>query len=116
MVERRHRRSADPQQALSFLLESLAERDQSGVVVLSDERGMLLADGGTRGPDADTEAIARAGRHAALGEDDPTYDAPHDLFGARVEIGAATFFLSSLGGRVRRIHEARTHIARILRV
>ena len=111
MIERRRRRSSDPQHALTLLLEAIATRLGLRSLALADERGMLLA-----GIGDDTVALARAGRCAALGEDDPGFEAAGDLYGARVEVGAATFFLGSLGARVRRVHEARASIARILRV
>jgi len=109
-VDRRRRRSSDPERALTLLLESIAAQHRLRGVALADDRGALLAATGDG-----TAALARAGRRAALGQDDPAFgDA--DLYGARVEVGAATFFLASLGARVRRVRDTRDSIARILRV
>src|SRR5689334_714232 len=69
MIERRRRRSNDPRQALTFLLDALAERHDLRAMALADERGRLIA-----GTGRDTVRLAHAGRNVVLGEEDPSFE------------------------------------------
>jgi len=114
MNERRRLRSEDPSAALGHLFSALALRHRIDAVALSDDAGEVLASAGTIRP----QRLADAGRKTALGDADAATDdvtGGADLYARAISVGDSTMIVTSLGGRVPRLHDTARAIARILR-
>jgi hypothetical protein len=116
-TERRSNRSDVPQEAARLYLEAAAERQGIRAVALAGEDGLLIA--GTAG-DVDLNDLAAVGAACAKGAEHTTealldrVSEGDDLYASSVPIGGSTYYLTSVGSRVRSVKEAGTALARIL--
>ena len=114
-MERRVKRSSQPEEAIQLLLESLADRSDARAVALVNGRKRVLAAAGQPWDIADlrevAEPIARGeGCRAA-----EMIDASTDVFSRPVTVGPSTVYLAAMGTRMRRFGEAAIAVARIVR-
>jgi hypothetical protein len=118
-TERRKNRSDVPQEAARLYLEAVAEQNNIRAVALAGEDGLLVA--GTQG-DVDLAELAALGAACAKGDgEDERTDAlmdkvvkDDDLYASSVAIGDETFYLTSVGARVRSVKSTTSALARIL--
>jgi len=113
MNERRTKRSARPDEAIQYLLESLLDRSEARAVALVSEDRRVLAGVGMPGDLRDLRGLAGpVGRAEAcpLVED---LDASTDVFSRGVSVGEKTVYLAALGTRMRRFGDAANAVARI---
>jgi hypothetical protein len=113
-MDRRIKRSEDRQEALQYLVEALADRSDVDAVVLLDGAGRIVAGVGT--PHnvrslADITVPVVEGQACARFEEATEGT---DFFGRRVAATAGALYLSLLGTRVRKMHEAVNAITRIV--
>jgi hypothetical protein len=114
-MERRVKRSAQPEEAIQFLLESLADRSEARAVALVNAQRRILAAAGQPWDIADLRDVAEP---VALGEECRAIeklDASTDVFSRSVNAGKSTVYLAAMGTRMRRFGEAAIAIARIIR-
>ncbi|MCK6586904.1 MAG: hypothetical protein HUU21_04770 [Polyangiaceae bacterium] len=117
--ERRTNRSDVPQEAARLYLEAAAERQGIRAVALAGEDGLLIA--GTSG-DVDLNDLAALGAACGNGAGDHlTTEAlldrvagADDLYASSVPIGGDTYYLTSVGTRVRSVKDAGAALSRIL--
>jgi hypothetical protein len=113
-MERRIKRSAQPEEAIQFLLESLADRSEARAVALVNGRKRVLAAAGRPWDIADLREVAKS---VALGEESRAVeklDSSTDVFSRPVTVGASTVYLAAMGTRMRRFGEAAIAVARIV--
>jgi hypothetical protein len=118
-TERRSNRSDVPQEAARLYLEAAAERQGIRAVALAAEDGLLVA--GTPG-DVDLNQLAAVGAACGKGAGaDATTEAlldrvaeGDDLYASSLAIGGSTYYLTSVGSRVRSVKAAGTALTRIL--
>ncbi len=113
-MDRRAKRSQNPDEALQFLIEAVADRSEVRAVALVNARGRLLA--GTGSP-RDLTGLARISGPAARGGDCPEFEEvtrDTDLFSRAVTVHASTVYLSALGTRIRKMQDAVNGIGRIV--
>jgi hypothetical protein len=115
MMERRVKRSAQPEEAIQLLLESLADRSEARAVALVNGRKRVLAAAGKPWDIADlrevAEPIARGEECRAVEK----LDSSTDVFSRPVTVGPSTVYLAAMGTRMRRFGEAAIAVARIVR-
>ena len=109
------KRSAERDEALQYLVETLTDRSDVRAVALVDERGKIRAGVGMP---LDLQGLAKLAGPVARGEDCSHFDAitqGTDFFtrGVAGDSGR-TMYLAALGHRVRKMHDAAGAIARIL--
>jgi hypothetical protein len=112
MLERRSKRSHSPDEALQFLIESLADRSEVRAVALVNERGRILAGTGSA---PDLRGLARLAGPIEDHEDFEEVTRGTDLFARPVPFATGTAYLAALGTRMRRLGDAVNGIARIAR-
>jgi hypothetical protein len=115
MVERRFKRSAQPEEAIQLLLESLADRSEARAVALVNGRRRVLAGAGQPW---DIAALREIAAPVARGEEClelEKLDASTDVFSRPVCVGASTVYLAAMGTRMRRFGDAAVAVARIVR-
>jgi predicted regulator of Ras-like GTPase activity (Roadblock/LC7/MglB family) len=118
-TERRKTRSEVPQEAARLYLEALAQRNNIRAAALAAEDGLLVA--GTEGT-YDLAGLAALGAACANGGgSDEHTDAlmdkvvkDDDLYASSVPVGDETFYLATVGARVRSIKDTGAALARIL--
>jgi hypothetical protein len=113
-MERRVKRSAQPEEAIQFLLEALADRSEARAVALVNGKKRVLAAAGQPWDIADLREVAKA---VALGEESQAVDkldSSTDVFSRPVTIGASTVYLAAMGTRMRRFGEAAVAVTRIV--
>lgn len=118
-TERRTNRSDVPQEAARLYLEAAAERQGIKAVALAGDDGLLIA--GTA-DDIDLNDLAAVGAACGKGGgDERTTEAlldrvaeNDDLYASSVPIGGSTYYLASVGARVRSVKEAGAALSRIL--
>ena len=118
-TERRTNRSDVPQKAARLYLEAAAERQGIRAVALAGEDGLLIA--GTA-DDIDLDDLAAIG--TACGKGAGTHRTTEallervadgdDLYASSVPIGGSTYYLTSVGARVRSVKQAGAALSRIL--
>lgn len=118
-TERRSNRSHVPQEAARLYLEAAAERHGIRAVALAGEDGLLVA--GSEG-DVDLNDLAAVG--AACGKGCGDHDTTNaildrvtegdDLYASSLSIGGSTYYLTTVGARVRSVKEAGLALTRIL--
>jgi hypothetical protein len=113
-MERRVKRSAQPEEAIQFLLESLADRSEARAVALVNGHKRVLAAAGQPWDIADLREVAEP---VALGEECRAVeklDSSTDVFSRPVKVGASTVYLAAMGTRMRRFGEAALAVTRIV--
>ncbi|MEO8874617.1 MAG: hypothetical protein ABI461_03440 [Polyangiaceae bacterium] len=114
---RRRRRGASTEEALSFYFEALAEREGIEAVALVDEHGELLWGGGTAHGVYDLDEIGKAAALTVSGNEPAALDditQGNDFYACRIEAAGRSLVVTSLGKRVRRVRDAEKAVARIL--
>src|SRR5579863_8657769 len=112
-MERRIKRSTQPEEAIQLLLESLADRSEARAVALVNGQKRILAAAGQPWDIADLREVAEP---VALGEECQAIekvDRSTDVFSRPVRVGASTVYLAAMGTRMRRFGEAAMAVARI---
>jgi hypothetical protein len=113
MMNRRMKRSAQPREAIQFLLEALADRSDARAVALVDENRRVLAGVGMPRDLSDLRELAGpVGRGEPCGVVE-ALDASTDAFSRPVTLGASTVYLAAIGTRMRRFGDAANAVARI---
>jgi hypothetical protein len=113
MNERRIKRSAQPDEAIQYLLESLLDRSDARAVALVDEDRRVLAGVGMPRDLSDLRALAGpVGRGEACTVVDEL-DASTDAFSRRISVGPKAMYLAAIGTRMRRFGDAANAVARI---
>ena len=113
-MERRVKRSAQPEEAIQFLLESLADRSEARAVALVNGKKRVLAAAGRPWDIADLREVAEP---VARGEECHAIeklDRSTDVFSRPVVVGASTVYLAAMGTRMRRFGDAAIAVARIV--
>jgi hypothetical protein len=114
IMERRIKRSQQPEEAIQLLLESLADRSEARAVALVNTKKRVLAAAGKPWDIADLREVAEP---VARGEDCRAIeklDNATDVFSRPVTVGASTVYLAAMGTRMRRFGEAAIAVARIV--
>jgi hypothetical protein len=114
IMERRMKRSEQPEEAIQLLLESLADRSEARAVALVNGKKRVLAAAGQPWDIADLREVAEP---VALGEECRAIeklDNATDVFSRPVTVGASTVYLAAMGTRMRRFGEAAIAVARIV--
>ncbi len=114
MNERRIKRSKRPEEAIQYLLESLADRSDARAVALVNGKKRVLAAAGKPWDIADLREVAEP---VALGQDSRAVamlDASTDVFSRPVTVGSSTVYLAAMGTRMRRFGEAALAVSRIV--
>jgi hypothetical protein len=114
IMERRIKRSEQPEEAIQLLLESLADRSEARAVALINTSKRVLAAAGQPWDIADLRDVAEP---VALGQDSRAIeklDSTTDVFSRPVRVGASTVYLAAMGTRMRRFGEAAVAVARIV--
>jgi hypothetical protein len=114
IMERRVKRSAQPEEAIQLLLESLADRSEARAVALVNTKKRVLAAAGKPWDIADLREVAEP---VALGEESRAIeklDSATDVFSRPVKVGSSTVYLAAMGTRMRRFGEAAIAVARIV--
>jgi hypothetical protein len=112
-LERRQKRSQDPQIALQFLLEALADRSDAHAVALVAGDGRIVAGVGMP---SDLRGLATIAAPVARGEDCPDLDAvtgDSDVFSRVVPLNGSDAYIAALGTRLRRLGDTVDGFARI---
>jgi hypothetical protein len=113
-MERRTKRSEDREEALQYLVEALADRSEVQAIVLVDGEGHIVAGMGmpkqVKGL-ADMAIPMVSGQETGLIES-VTEDA--DFFGRKIPLKSGSMYLTALGTKVRKMHEAVYAISRIV--
>jgi len=113
MVERRQKRSEDPETALQFLLEALIDRSAAHTAALVAGDGHILAGVGMP---QDLRGLARIAGPVARGEDCPAVDTvtgASDVFSRVVRMKGQDAYLAALGLRLHRFQETVNGLGRI---
>jgi hypothetical protein len=114
IMERRIKRSQQPEEAIQLLLESLADRSEARAVALVNTNKRVLAAAGQPWDIADLREVAEP---VARGEESRAIeklDKATDVFSRPVTVGASTVYLAAMGTRMRRFGEAAIAVARIV--
>ena len=114
MMERRTKRSSQPEEAIQFLLEALADRSDARAVALVNGRKRVIAGAGRPWDIADLRELAGP---VARGEECRELDrveAGTDVFARPVSVGGSTVYLAAMGTRMRRFGDAANAVARIV--
>lgn len=114
MIERRSKRSHDPEEALQYLMEAVHDRSEVRAIALVDGIGKIVAGTGTA---RDLAALSWIAGPVSRGE--PCIDLGHvtadtDVLARAVHAGGRTLYLAALGERVRRMPDAARAVERIL--
>jgi hypothetical protein len=114
IMERRIKRSEQPEEAIQLLLESLADRSEARAVALVNGNKRILAAAGKPWDIADLREVAapvaRGEECRAIEKLDPSTD----VFSRPVTVGASTVYLAAMGTRMRRFGEAAVAVSRIV--
>ena len=118
-TERRAHRSDMPQEAARLYLEAAAERNGIRAVVLAAEDGLLIAGTPCEIDLNDLAAIGAAcgkgvGGHATTEALLDRLTDGDDLYASSLAIGGTTYYLASVGSRVRSVKAVGTALTRIL--
>jgi hypothetical protein len=115
MIDRRTKRSASPDEALQFLVESVADRSAARALVLTDDAGRIVA--GTGMPD-DVVGLARAARDVAWGRasasDVDAFTGGSDVTARPVATRDGMLYFAALGDRMAGVGDAVRAVRRIL--
>jgi hypothetical protein len=114
MHERRTKRSDDRDEALQYLVETVADRSEVRALVLLDESGHIVAG---MGMPWDLVGLARLARPIARRE--PCVDMgdvtrSSDVTSRAFEVSGAKLYLAALGDRIRGLGAAMRSVERIL--
>ena len=115
MMDRRTKRSADREEALQFLVESVADRSGVRALVLVDDAGRIVA--GLGMPD-EVVGLARAARDVAWGRaSESQVDAMtggRDVTARTVATRDGMLYFAALGEQMRGLGDASHAVRRIL--
>ena len=114
MIERRAKRSRDTDEALQYLVEAVADRSDVHAVALVDGHGRIVAGCGMP---HDLVGLAKLAGPVARAQSSECFEdvtRGTDFFARDVSAGRGTMYLTALGSRVRRMHDAAVAIARIV--
>ena len=113
MNDRRLKRSAERDEALQFLVESVADRSGARALVLLDDAGRIVA--GTGVPH-EVASLARAARDVAWRRASPDTLAamPHDVTARPVATSDGMLYFAALSERMTGLGDAVRAVQRIL--
>lgn len=112
--ERRHRRSADKDQALGFLLESVMTRSDVSAMAIVDARGFVVAGKGT---DQELVILGTVAAPVAAGIVSRTCERlteGTDVISKKMSCPGGPLYMAALGNRVSRMNDAVCGALRIL--
>ena len=115
MENRRTKRSTERDEALQYLMESLADRREVHAVALVDESGHIVAGMGMPSELAGLAKIARGGIRREPSDQFDEVTRGTDFFGKEIPLADGRVFLAALGTRVRKMSDAAVAIGRITR-
>jgi len=113
-MDRRIKRSQDREEALQYLIESLADRSQVEAVLLVNDEGHIVAG---MGMPREVRKLAQIAVPAVRGEEPELFESVTsgtDFFGREIPVVDGSLYLVALGTRVCKMHEAVYGITRIL--
>ena len=113
-MERRTKRSEDREEALQYLVEALADRSEVQAVALLNEQGRIVAGMGMPKAVRDLAEIALPTMRGGGSDQFESATEGTDFFGREIQLESGTLYLTALGSRVRKMHEAVYAITRIL--
>jgi hypothetical protein len=113
MNDRRHKRSAERDEALQFLVESVADRSGARALVLLDQAGSIVAG---VGKPSEVEDLVFSARDVACKRAAPEIIATmrHDVTARVVATSKGTHYLAALCDRMTGLGEATKALHRIL--
>jgi hypothetical protein len=115
MMDRRTKRSADRDEALQFLVESVADRSGVRALVLVDDGGRIVAGPGK--PD-EVVGLVRTARDVAWGRASPSQidsaTRGHDVTARPVATRDGMLYFAALGDRMTGLGDALRAVHRIL--
>jgi hypothetical protein len=115
MIEQRIKRSHKREEALQFLVESVADRSEVDALVLLDDAGRILAGVGMP---HDVQSLKRTGRSVACGtataSDVDLTTGGRDMTTRPVATRNGTMYFAALGDRLRAVGEAVRAVQRIV--
>jgi len=113
-MDRRIKRSQDREEALQYLIESLADRSQVEAVLLVNDEGRIVAGMGM--PRA-VRQLAEIAVPAVRGIESDLFESATrdtDFFGREIPVDEGSLYLVALGTRVCKMHQAVYGVTRIL--
>ena len=113
-MERRTKRSEDREEALQYLVEALADRSEVEAVALLNEQGRIVAGMGMPKAVRDLAEIALPMMRGGGSDLFESATEGTDFFGREIQLESGTLYLTALGSRVRKMHEAVYAVTRIL--
>jgi hypothetical protein len=115
MIDRRVKRSADPQEALQFLVESVADRSRVRALVLVDHADRIVAG---MGMPSELVGLVRTARSVACGRasecDLDAATGGHDVTARSLATPTGPLYLAALGDRMTGLGDAMRAVGRIL--
>ncbi|HEX7665323.1 MAG TPA: hypothetical protein VF407_12450 [Polyangiaceae bacterium] len=115
MDNRRVKRSIEREEALQYLMESLADRSEVHAVALVDDDGRIVA--GTGMP-AELAGLAKIAKDGIRREPSSLFEGATrgtDFFGREITLTDGPMYLAALGRRVRKMSDAAVAIERIVK-
>lgn len=114
MDNRRVKRSIEREEALQYLMESLADRSEVHAVALVDEGGRIVAGMGMPSELAGLAKIAKEGVRREPSDHFEEATRGTDFFGREIALADGPVFLAALGRRVRKMSAAAVAVERIV--
>lgn len=113
MDNRRVKRSSEREEALQYLMETLADRSDVHAVALVDGEGRILAGMGMPTELAGLAKIARSGVRREPSDQFEEATRGTDFFGREIPLADGPVYLACLGKRVRKMSDAAVAVERI---
>ncbi len=113
-IERRMRRSGDPNEALDLLLEAVMERSDVSSIAVVDARGFVVMGRGSKQELAILGAIAAPVAAGVVTTTCERLTEGTDVMARKVKGPEGHLYLAALGTRVGRMHDAARGVERIL--
>ena len=115
MDNRRTKRSTEREEALQYLMESLADSSEVHAVALVDGQGHIVAGMGMPTEIAGLAKIARSGIRREPSDQFDEVTRGTDFFGREIPLADGPVFLAALGRRVRKMSDAVVAVERIVK-